>query len=66
MYNWVREATETKLIHFESVRSEKNVNDILTKALKNESFHRLMKKQLFLVADKTSLEKSGMIENIGI
>jgi hypothetical protein len=34
------------------IKSEENVNDVLTKPLSNEKFHYLMKKWLFRVPEK--------------
>ena len=46
-YHKVRKAVAAKVLSFAHVRSEDNLADILTKALPNPSFHRLLKPILF-------------------
>ena len=48
-YNRVREAIAAKVLRFTHIRSEENLADILTKALPNPAFHRLLKPILFRV-----------------
>jgi hypothetical protein len=43
-YHRVREAIAAKILRLAYLRSEDNVNDILTKHLCNERFHYLVKK----------------------
>ena len=48
-YQRVREAVASKVLSFAHVRSDENLVDILTKALPNPAFHRLLKPILFRV-----------------
>ena len=48
-YHRVREAVAAKVLRFAHIRSEENLADILTKALPNPAFHRLLKPILFRV-----------------
>ena len=48
-YHRVREVVVAKVLRFVHVRSEENLADILTKALPNPAFHRLLKPTLFRV-----------------
>ena len=48
-YHRVREAVAAKVLRFTHIRSEEHLADILTKALPNPAFHRLLKPILFRV-----------------
>jgi hypothetical protein len=43
-YDRIREAIKTGIMRFACIKSEDNVNDVLTKPLSNERFHDLMKR----------------------
>ena len=46
----MREAVAAKVLRFVHVRSEENLADILTKALPNPAFYKLLKPILFRVS----------------
>jgi hypothetical protein len=51
-YHRVKEAIAARIIRFAYIKSEENVSYLLTKSLRNEKFHYLMKKWLFRVPEK--------------
>jgi hypothetical protein len=51
VYHRVREAIVASMMRFSYIKSEENVSDLLTKTLRNEKFHYLMKKWLFRVPE---------------
>ena len=55
-YHRVREAIAAKVLRFAHVRLEDNLADILTKALPNPAFHRLLKPILFRVSAHVKTE----------
>jgi hypothetical protein len=50
-YHRVREAIEERIMRSACIKSEENVSDVLTKPLRNEKFHYLMKRWLFRVPE---------------
>ena len=52
----MRESITVKVLRFAHVRSEDNLEDILTKALPNPAFHRLFKSILFRVTAHVKTE----------
>ena len=66
----MREAIAGKLLRFAHIRSEENLADILTKALPNPAFHRLLKPILFRVPAhvKTEHDSYGLnqVTSIGM
>jgi hypothetical protein len=52
VYHLVREAIAERIMRFAYIKSVENVSDVLTKSLRNEKFHYLMKKWLFRVPEK--------------
>jgi hypothetical protein len=51
-YHRVSEAIAARIMRFAYVKSEENVNDVLTKPLSNEKYHYLLKRWLFCVPKK--------------
>jgi hypothetical protein len=50
-YQHIRKAIAARIMRFSYIKSEENVNDVLTKPLSNEKFHYLMKRWLFRVLE---------------
>ena len=55
-YYQVREDIASKVLRFAHIKSEDNLVDILTKALPNPDFHRLLKPILFKVPTHAKIE----------
>jgi hypothetical protein len=51
-YHRVRETIATRIMRFAYIKSGENVSDELTKPLRNEKFHYLMKRWLFRAPEK--------------
>ena len=58
-YHRVRKAVAAKVLRFAHIRSEDNLADILTKALPNSAFHRLLKPILFRVPAHVKTERDA-------
>jgi hypothetical protein len=61
-YHCVREAIAAKVVRFAYVKIDENVSDILTKSLRNEKFHDLVKNFLFCFAE---IETWKFLSNLG-
>jgi hypothetical protein len=51
-YYRVKEAITARIMRFAYIKSEENMSDVLTKSLRNEKFHYLMKRLLFRLPEK--------------
>jgi hypothetical protein len=50
-YHRIIEAIAASMMRFAYIKSEENVSDVLTKPIRNEKFHYLMKRWLFRVLE---------------
>jgi hypothetical protein len=52
VYHRVREAIAARIMGFSYIKSKENASDVLTRPLRNEKFHYLMKTWIFCVPEK--------------